>query len=99
MDEESVEHEEDPWTAWNDVLNKFLEETGIQIVEFECSSQSPLWRYVCTIINYPDFRELEKILNELRDKEAYVIIILYRAEWENDETGIVALDSTGYPVF
>jgi len=99
MDEESVEHEEDPWTAWDDVLNKFLEETGIQIVEFECSGQSPLWRYVCTIINYPDFRELEKILNELRDKEAYVIIVLYRAEWESDETGIVALDSTGYPVF
>jgi hypothetical protein len=42
---------------------------------------------------------LEKILNELRDKEAYVIIVLYRAEWESDETGIVALDSTGYPIF
>ncbi|MGB9718465.1 MAG: hypothetical protein ACP5PQ_03080 [Thermoproteota archaeon] len=99
MDEELIEQEEDTWAAWNDILNRFFEETGVQIVEFEYSSQSPFWKYACAKINYPDYRELEKIFDKLREKDAYIIMVLYRAEWESSETGIVAFDSTGYPVF
>lgn len=99
VNKKPVEPEEDPWTAWNDTLNKFFEETGIQIVEFKYSSQSPLWKYAYAKINYPDFKKLEEIFNELIEKEVYIIIVLYRAEWKNDETGIVAFDLTGYPIF
>ncbi|MBO3840281.1 MAG: hypothetical protein QXR44_04390 [Thermoproteota archaeon] len=99
MNEKPIELEEDPWTAWNNILNKFSEETEIQIIEFKYSSQSPLWKYVYAKINYPDFQKLKKILDELKEKEAYTIIVLYRAEWKSDETGIVAFDLTGYPVF
>ncbi len=30
MDEESNKQEDDPWTKWNDILNKSLEETETQ---------------------------------------------------------------------
>jgi hypothetical protein len=98
MDEESNNQEDDPWTKWNDILNKSLEETEIQVIEFEYSTESPLWAFTYKRINYPNYEELEKVLNELKEKEAHVIIVLYKAEWEDNETGIVALDSTGYPI-
>jgi DNA-directed RNA polymerase sigma subunit (sigma70/sigma32) len=99
MIEEHNQQEEDPWTKWNEILNKSLKETETQVIEFEYSTESPLWTFVYKRINYPNYEELNKVLNELKEKEAYVIIILYKAEWECDETGIVAFDSTGYPIF
>lgn len=99
MDGGYVEQEEDPWTAWNGILNRFLKETEIKIIEFEYSAQSYLWGFTYTRINYPDYKELERVLKELREKDVCVIIFLYRAEWESDEIGMVAFDSTGYPIF
>jgi hypothetical protein len=99
MDVETVKPDEDPWATWNDILNEFLKETEIRIIEFEYSAESPLWKFVYTKINYPNHEELERVLDELREKDAHVVLVLYRAEWESDETGVVALDQTGYPIF